>query len=100
MAAAEGQEMNGATHLVGEDTSTQEMKKPGKDHPTEAEMKVTNITGILEGGHIEMIEEGQSWEIIRGGILHKHVVLESFKCQYKFQGETYKIFPDFSFVLR
>lgn len=70
MEEAEGREWNGVI-LVGEDTSSQEMRKLGKDRRAEAEMKATSTSETLEVGHTGMTGEGQHWEIIRGDIKHR-----------------------------
>lgn len=70
MEEAEGPDLTGVIP-AGEDTSSKEMRRPGKDHPAEAEMTATSIRETLEGSHIGMTGEGQQWEIIRGGSKHK-----------------------------
>lgn len=70
MEEAEGPDLTGVIPAE-EDTSSKEMRRPGKDHPAEAEMIATSIRETLEDSHIGMTGEGQHWEIIREGSKHK-----------------------------
>lgn len=70
MEEAEGLDLTGGIP-AGEGTSSKETRRPGKDHPAEAEMMATSIRETLEGSHIGMTGEGQQWEIIRGDSKHR-----------------------------